>query len=689
MARLFRDRYGVPHVRGRDVLDLAHGQGEATARDRAFQLEWLRRRATGTTAAVTGPAGLGWDLLARRTRLPDVARRGWTALDAESRAFVSAYVDGVNVGLADPGHAEVPELAALGVTPQPWQEWTPLAVFLAQHLLFANLGGKLWGQRAHDALGDGADLLDPEGPEGGSNAWAVGGARTASGWPLVAGDPHRVIESPGAYLQVRLACEDPEDAFDVVGFAFPGVPGAPHFAHAGEVAWAITNAMADYQDVYAVRLDVNDPASVTEHHVEVVEVAGQDPVEVEVVRTPWGDVIDGGLAQGHGLALRTAVSELGDTGLGALLGLLRARSADDVEAALAGWVEPVNNLVVADRGGAVRYRLVGRVPLRDDANRRRLADPDDPASDWRGWLDPPRPDDVGQEGAVVTANDRRGPESDHVGALFAGPYRRDRLWALLEGRDDLTVDDLAGFHDDALLDPRARLTVLTDGWDGWLEGWDGRMRADSADAALFAAWRSALTRRVVAEPVLDDLRAAAPSDVLAPALDLTVRVARALPTLAAADRPLGIDLARHADAARVEVLAERDARRRAGRLPVTWGETHVLAPVHPLGAASPPESAVPAVPLSGDTDCVRACASYPGLGDACGRGPVARYAWDLADVQASGWVVPTGAHADPRSPHHHDQLDAWAAGRLLPVVTDWDRLVEEPLRGASSPGRAG
>ena len=223
-----------------------------------------------------GRAGLDWDLLARRTRLADVARRAFAALDGESQAFLAAYAEGVSAGLADPAHAEVPELARLVVTPERWEEWTPVAVFLAQHLLFANLGGKLWGQRLHDALGpDGADLLDPEGPEGGSNAWAVGGDRTASGLPLVAGDPHRIIETPGAYLQVRLACEDPGDPFDVVGFAFPGVPGAPHFAHAGDVAWAITNAMADYQDVYAVTLDAEDPRSVREHHVELVGVRGR------------------------------------------------------------------------------------------------------------------------------------------------------------------------------------------------------------------------------------------------------------------------------------------------------------------------------------------------------------------------------------------------------------------------------
>ena len=83
--------------------------------------------------------------------------------------------------------------------------------------------GKLWTARAREVLGDDAELLSAQGPlSSGSNAWAVGGARTASGFPLVAGDPHRTIESPGVYQQVRLACEE----FDVVGFAFPGVPAS-------------------------------------------------------------------------------------------------------------------------------------------------------------------------------------------------------------------------------------------------------------------------------------------------------------------------------------------------------------------------------------------------------------------------------------------------------------------------------
>ena len=75
MARIYRDAYGVPHIRATDVLDLAHGQGWAAARDRSWQLEYQRRRATGTAAEVLGAPQLPWDTWARQTRIVDTARR--------------------------------------------------------------------------------------------------------------------------------------------------------------------------------------------------------------------------------------------------------------------------------------------------------------------------------------------------------------------------------------------------------------------------------------------------------------------------------------------------------------------------------------------------------------------------------------------------------------------------------------
>ena len=670
MARIYRDAYGVPHVRAGSVLDLARGQGSVTARDRAWQLEYLRRRATGTTAEVLGGRFLPWDVLARRTRMVETAQRAFDNLGAEAQDFVAAYVEGVNSGL----HADALELTELGIAPEPWEPWTPLAVFHAQHLLFAALPDKLWQHRARTELGDDARFLVRDGAvTAGSNAWAVGGRRTASGVPLIGGDPHRVIESPGVYAQVRLACEDPDDAFDVVGFTFPGVPGVQHFAHAGRVAWAITNACADYQDVFEESLD-----DVVAHHEEAVAVRGADAVIVEVASTVRGPLFEIDRERGRGLSLRDAATVLGDLGFEALLPLLRARTVDDVDAALDAWVEPGNNVVMADADGTVRFRNAGRVPAHPAAQRRGIVASTDPEGGWGGWVELPRYD-IPPDGQVVTANERRGAESSLIGTTFAPRHRAERLHALLRDRADLTTADFEAFHNDTLNTAAAGPVAMIRGLAPTAEGaevqrliaaWDGRMAADSAGAAAFAAWRTALTRRLVDEPALAGLLdSSVHGPVFAVYLDLTASVGLALETIVAAGEPFGIDVRRLATAALDDAAGH----------PPTWGATHVLGPTHAFDLSDEdlvaPE--VPAVAVSGDIDCVRCTGSLPAITDECYRGSVARYVWDLSGVGTSGWVVPLGASGDPRSPHHLDQLGAWAEGRLLPIVTDWDELSEE------------
>ncbi|HWI42369.1 MAG TPA: penicillin acylase family protein [Nocardioides sp.] len=639
MARTYRDAYGVPHVRASSVSDLGRGQGEVTARDRTWQLEWLRLRALGQTAGVVGgELAEAWDQFATRMRVVETAQRALAACTGETQAFLASYVEGVNAGLASVPPESVPELGALsgsrgGHRPGAWEPWTPLATFLAQHVLFGSIGTQLWNGIATSVLGEDARLLSHEGPQvAGSNAWAVGGGRTASGLPLIGGDPHRNLEQPGVYQQVRLCVEGVDDAFDVVGFSFVGVPGIQHFGHAGEVAWGITNAAADYQDV----------------------------------------VEDGELVLSDLVAVRTSSWVLGDLGFDALLPLLRARSADDVDRALDHWVEPVNNVLIADRAGAVRYRLAGKVPVRDATG------------EWTGWLEDCHRLDVGPEGELVTANERRGPESAAVGSAFAPPFRAERIRELLEGRSGLTTVDFEEIHNDALLKSFAVVSRLV---PGAFDRFDGVMAADSAPAARYAAWRSALVRRIAAEPVLAplfDLPAEhRHGPLFALTLEPTARIGLALPTLAAealAGRaPYGIDVVGHAESA----LEEIDA----AQLPATWGQTHVATLLHPLGEPLGFDAGIPALPVSGDQDVVRTMGSWPAVTDAATRGAVARYVWDLADREAGGWVVPTGAAGAPGE-HHADQLEPWIEGRLVPIVTDWQRLVEEPDGASTAEQRA-
>ncbi|WP_431879414.1 penicillin acylase family protein [Micromonospora marina] len=669
MTSVDRDRWGVPRLWAADVDALARLQGRVAALDRAWQISVERWRAEGRLAAHVGPAELAWDRFARRVRLDDTARRCYERLDPDTRRWVEAYVDGVNSGLAE-GAAGAPEFAATGARPEPWQPWSPLGVFLVQHVLFSTFPNKLWHAHVARTLGPGATgLFAIEGPaSAGSNAWALPADPATGRGPVIAGDPHRLLELPGVYQQVRLACPE----FDVVGLAFPGVPGVPHFGHTGHVAWAVTNAMADYQDLYRERLrrdgdrvlvrdaDGWTPAA---RHVEEIEVRGGAPETVEVIETPRGPVIDHDRVTGEAIALRTPSRVEARLGFEALLPLLRARRTGDVADALRHWVEPVNSVLTADTDGGVRRLVAGLVPVRDERCHREPVPAWEPRYRWRGDYLPLVDEPV--DGVAVCANDRRDDVAAH-GADFAPPHRARRIRALLaEGAGSSTVhtDDrlpagplhrLLDRLDPDRFDEPARALLLR------LRGWDRAMAAGSAEAGAYAAWRAALARRLRVHPRLRALDEPCGFDELfAPWTGPAARIGLALDNLAA---HLGADV--------VEPAAEALAEVAAGPAPGEWGGRHLLHPVH-LGVAPAVTDAVTAmrqrVALAGDTDCVLATSSVPGFSDACWRGPVARYVWDLTDRAASRWIVPFGASGRPGDPHFADQLAHWAAGTLIPV----------------------
>ncbi|MEV6650567.1 penicillin acylase family protein [Streptomyces sp. NPDC051219] len=685
---VYRDAWGIPHLRAGSARELSYAQGRNAATDRAWQIEVERHRSQGTTAAFLGTGAVGWDRFVRQARLEDTARRCFARLDADTAAWVRSYVDGVNAGLAE-GRSRSPEFAAAGVVPGQWQPWTPLGIWLSTHILFAGFPTKLWREEVARTLGDAAlELFATDGPgTSGSNGWLVTGGRTVTGAALIAGDPHRFIEDPGVYQQIRLACPE----FDVVGLAVPGVPGIGHFGHTGAVAWAITNAMADYQDLYRERLrrtgaghagpaGTSGPAGVealgpdgwrpAAVHIETIEVAGADPVDVEVIETDRGPVIIGGPDEAHAISLRCPPRVREDLGFGTLPALLRARTVADVDRAFDGWAEPVNVVQAADTEGGLLHRVAGVVPLRHRDNGLRVVPAWEAGHEWRGWHEKlPREhvDDV-----AVMANQRglAGP----LGVEFAAPHRADRIRQLLEESATWSAKGMAAVHTDTHLASARPLLELLAGLDDLspdavrlrdrLLRWDRRMDAGSTAAAEFAALRSAVVRRLAARPELAPLaEPPACPGIFRPWLDLVTKVAYALEGLLTTGLLPGTARAEVVGAAAEDVAAQ-------GAAPTPWGKTHRLAPWQALPGV--PQEEWPG--LSGDHDCVLSTSSVPGVTDLSARGPAARYVWDLARREDSLWVVPLGASGVPGDAHHRDQLPMWARGELLPVVTDWNHL---------------
>ena len=719
---VYRDDYGIPHLWGETVDDLAYVQGWQAAYDLAWQLEYGRLRGEGRTAELLGPTAVEWDVFARRALIVDTARRAFDRLDGRTRSWCTAYVEGVNDALPL-GAAGSAEFAALDAAPRRWQAWTPLAVFAGIHVLFGTGQYKLW--RAHVASTIGPELMDllgmegtaDDGGAGGSNAYAVAGPRSPTGLPIIAGDPHRTLEVPNAYQQVRLACAE----FDVVGLAFPGVPGIAHFAHAGSVAWATTNAMADYQDLYAEELgdgelgdgepgaeEFRDEQSAPDRlrvrgpsgweppvavRGERIIVRDAEPIDITAVETARGPIVLD-LADGRRYSLRTPSRVELDLGFAALLPLLHAKTVHDVTRAMRDWVEPVNVLVIGDAAGRLREQVMGLVPDRTPANRVLPARATDPGAVWTGRYLHPAPI---ERDLVANGNDR--VSGAGLGYDYASTDRVARIRRLVEagaafgagqptgqpagpglGRVSLDTDQPAAATVRRLLaDPALaeRLSPAGETIRARLSAWDGRADATSHDAALFAAWRSAFVRWLLIQPGVAPLRGESglPS-LFARWLDPIVRIGTSWSGMVAAADRLGLDLAT-GSAGALEHLAAN---------PPTgdWGETHRFRPLHPLtGRPGAPE--LPDVGLSGDYGCVLAARSVPGLTDECSFGPVARYLWDLADREHSWWVVPLGASARSDSPHRVDQLPLWVRGETIPLVTAWPRLRLDDVQPGPAP----
>ncbi len=721
-----RDRWGIGHAVAPDALAAFSAQGWLAAADRMWQMEWDRRRALGRWAEVAGPSAVAEDSLFRRLDLARRAKRDWEQLSPDAQAMTEAYAHGVNTWL-EANRDDLPaEFEAHDHGPEAWEPWHSVAVYQIRHFFMGTFHRKLWrgavalraepaivramagnlddntpmlpgssdsSKTGHDhetldLLADAeailrsarSDLADLPDTDGGSNSWAVHGSRTATGAPLLAGDPHRGIEFPNVYHQCHLSCDD----FDVIGLAFPGVPGFPHFGHNADVAWCITHGMADDTDVFVER------GALAVERTETIEVRGAEPVTVTCATTPRGPIVLGDPASDQPtLGLQWTAWHGPDTTFDALGPMLTAPDVDGFEAGLRPWVIPVNNVLSADTSGNISFQLRGRVVERPTPNRW-VPVPGDDDHSWEGieqvpfeqlhhWRNPDR-------GFLVTANNRTSDSPPYVSLDFAGPSRHDRIIELLSGLEasETDVAAMASIHLDTrslvavellpLLLAAMPATEQGRSAQSLLVDWDAELTAESVAATIYSGvrlqWADEVSRRLDLGDV-HLVEAGSPSAVFASrALFgashrlLTGEGWQLLPGMEAGDLPavLGEVFDRVAEDLTSRFGAESTNWR--------WGQVHTMVSPHPLASARPDMAALhpPVDGVPGDGDTIRCAAMYPFHRDRAATGSVARYVFDLADWDRSGWSVPHGVSGVRGSGHDLDQRQAWLDGELLPMA---------------------
>ena len=405
-----RDPEGVPHIRAAGVADAWFAQGFVHAQERLFQMELNRRRAVGRAAEWLGMPAFTADKLARQLDAEGASRRDFAALGAEAQAMCERYAAGINAFIGS-GAPLALEYQLLEATPEPWEGWHSIAVMRRLGLLMGSVWFKLWRAAALPVAGEavtslryddgGIDaLILPQGKEslrwragldflapaieallataeadatgGGSNNWAVSSAHSATGRPFLAGDPHRVFELPNMYAQGHLA----SDEFDVVGLTVPGVPGFPHFAHNGSVAWCVTHTFADIHDLYLERFEggrclYQGDWEIPARRSETIAIRGTEARDVDITVTRHGPIIAGDPSSGHALALKSVQFFETDLSFDCLPRLLRARTVPELFEATRGWGLIDHNLVAADTADNTGFLL--RAPGAEARPRKWLA----------------------------------------------------------------------------------------------------------------------------------------------------------------------------------------------------------------------------------------------------------------------------------------------------------------------------
>lgn len=743
---IVRDAEGVPHIFAKSAHDAYFALGVTHAQDRLWQMEMNRRIAAGRVAEILGPKALDTDRFLRTLSIRRNAEAILQNLAPDARAALDAYAEGVNRYLEQRSGLLPPEFMLTGApVPAPWEpadsiawmtmmawdlgaNWTKelLRMRLAQRLDMAQIqsllppypGDAPLPTRDYTSLyrslaGTAAQLervshiAPPSLVEGmGSNNWVLGGARSTTGKPLLANDPHLGLSAPALWYFAHLSAP----GLNVAGATLPGLP-VVLLGRTDRIAWGFTNTAPDVQDLYIEQINPDNPAQYRtpegwaefERRVETIRVKGEKDVQLAVRATRHGPVITGALpmadnapvdARTHVIAFAWTALRSDDMSFQSSLRLNRAHNWEEFLAASRDFSAPQQNVVYADVAGNIGFVAPGRVPVRrkdNDLKGHAPAPGWDERYDWDGFIafnDLPRQyNPVSQQ--IVTANQKVvGPAYPHfLTSEWALPYRANRIAGLLDGTP---MHDMASFariqKDVVSLAARELLPLLARTRPSSeqaraalksLSSWDGEMAAERYEPLVYNAWLRELSRQLFAAPLGEALmkdywephNVHQPTVAALQAMDtgnLWCRGAEgkgALPSCADV-------LANSLEAA----LADLRSRYGDNMESWHWGRAHEALSAHR------PFSKVPALasyfdirlPSPGDTFTVNA--GRHNLRDETApftnhHAANLRALYDLSDLENSRFILSTGQSGNVLSPFYGNFAQRWVEGKYLPIRT--------------------
>ncbi len=736
-VEILRDRWGVPHVFAKTEEEGFFGVGYATAEDRILQMELFRRRARGRLAEVFGSRFVESDRKFRTAGVGRYCDEAAAALPPEERGWLEAYASGVNTWLRDHPEEVARRFQAYGIVPQAWRPGDSVCAWMAVATLFDRLYDPGAVQRYHEfrdlaeeigedeALKSRGMMLDdaaavvPESemakfpeiyaklkatpPTPGnwfrsipdellkfSHAWAVSGARSVTGKPLLESDPQTPVNYPPLWYEFHLSA----GRFDVRGIGVAGSPGLL-IGFNRKVAWGVS-ALGTGSTVTFIERLAPDGAGYLyrgetlpfERRREVIRVKGGERVEFEVRRTRHGFVFDRYVKdrrRGETYVSHFTKAERRATSMLAMFGMMAAGNWEEFQRAMEDYYSPGIHLVYADTEGNLGYQtlvwapltkrtrrmalegwtgedeILGRIPLDEMPH---MLNPD------AGFISHANNLPVGSwypyDLAIGTGGTGHSSRSLRLVQLLSG----ERLFSVESFESDVHRDDVQA--NVAALFPVARRVVREEGVPNRqverlldeLENWDLHYRADQPTYPAAMALAGALLTPYRRSPLNDRLGGGGGGiSHLARLIEDQFGGTEATPTDPEVREYLmdWLELAgENLAAGRAAGPAPVDGQsREIQRMPYQQNGPMKLPVLEPeFNLESPPL-------MCGQTGTIwsQKANSYTQI-------------VDLADVDNSRAVLPPGISEDPQSPFHANQMEIWAAGSTRPAPLSRGRVEE-------------
>ncbi len=769
-VEIITDRYGVSHIYAHNEDDLYFTQGYVHAQERLWQMELNRRTGSGRLAEIFGEIALETDRFSRRLGMHRAAAAEVLRLPAHTRRILEAYTRGVNSYIERNKNKLPVEFTLLRFKPAPWHiadsiQWAKMMGWnlggnYETEIIRARIVALLGAERAAK-LEAGYDirhpLIVPPGVEyqgvnlgmleqyeqlkqlsgfgmlGASNNWVVDGSMSTTGLPILCNDPHLGQAAPSIWYECHLVAGD----IDVIGASFPGAPGIV-IGHNQHIAWGITNAVSDVQDLYIEKFNPQNPRQYeyqgkweeAEVVREEIKVKGRRAAVIEEVRvTRHGPIIaslaavinkdnagqNGNKAEAAELPLALRWTGLEQCNIvSSVVKLNLASNWEEFLDALRDWDVPAQNMIYGDRAGNIGYVMAGAIPIRTQGQSLLPSPGWTGEYEWTGFIpfdELPRTYNPEQH-FIVTANNRvvNDDYPYYITNEWLNGYRAQRIRDLLTSKKKWAPQDMALIQSDQYALPAVEIVphILSISTDASLEKaalnvlrtWNYILAPDSAGAAIYTTFLNKLEKIVFAAMFGED------ETLIHAYLGRGSTILASVNGYASRSKPLLIRLLNQRDdgwfadtavpngpvtwqAACSSALAAavEELREKLGNNVQQWqyGKIHRMTYNHVLGAVKPLDKLFNRgpFPLGGDIDTVNMGASLPNDPEVVLTVPSYRQIVDLADMKASLSGHAPGQSGHPASKHYADFIKPWLKVEHHPMLFERD-MIEAYAEGTLS-----